>query len=150
MSPGGEELVDASTVQLIAAGSLRQANPGHGLLATSRRDLGHLFPPLLPANRRLLGRGLPRWGLDPGRGRARGAFGRCGLGSGPLALLVLAAAAFAVPSTVVRLASERLAAERLVPGAAWAGLAADRFAGAFGWGPVVATGCGFGRPLHDG
>jgi hypothetical protein len=43
-----------------------------------------------------------------------------------------------------------LAADRLALGPVEPGLAADRFAGAFGWGPVAATDGGFGRPLHVG
>jgi hypothetical protein len=60
-------------------------------------------------------------------------------------VLALAVEAFDVVFAVVRLAADRLAL-----GPAEPALAPDRFAGAFGWGPVGATGGGFGSPLHVG
>jgi hypothetical protein len=57
----------------------------------------------------------------------------------------LAVDAFGVVFAVVR-----LAADRLVLGPAGPALAPDRFGGALGWGPVGATGGGFGSPLHVG
>jgi len=66
-----------------------------------------------------------------------------------LAVVLFPAVAFAAVPFALVVAVGRLAALRLAPGAG-AGFAADRFAGAFGSGPVVATGCDFGRPLHVG
>ena len=55
-----------------------------------------------------------------------------------------------VAALEVVLALVRLAADRLALGPAEPGLGPDRFSGAFGWGPVGATGGGFGSPLHVG
>jgi hypothetical protein len=47
-------------------------------------------------------------------------------------------------------AEARLAADRLALGPAEPGMAPDRFGGALGWGPLGATGGGFGSPRHVG